>query len=176
MPRPPPDPVKVRAALERAASGQSAPEIARALHVSARTVLNWVERYGEPAAPEPPPLAPPEAPPAEPEDEDEPDDGASSLERMRRMMRDLQRDARVARKRGNLRDAQRILRDSVALSATIARLEKAQQADGGAVHASRADIEAALQRHRENVRQLCERPLLCAHCGRELSIKWGQGK
>lgn len=183
MPRPPPDPALVRRVLDRCASGASPSEVAAELarsgtQLSLRTIQGWVQRYGEaeeaspPALVAPPPVAP--APPDPPEEVD--DDDATTLDRMRRMLSDLRRDAAAARKRGNTKDAQRTLRDSVALSATIVRLERAQQADGGAVHASRAEIEAALQRHRDNVRQLCERPLLCADCGRALSIKWGQGQ
>jgi hypothetical protein len=34
---------------------------------------------------------------------------------------------------------------------------------------------AAQIRQRERLRALLERPLLCAHCGRALSVDWGEG-
>ena len=56
----------------------------------------------------------------------------------------------------------------------VARLESKEKDEEGLFTVSQAEIEKAMRGVRERAAALLERPLLCAACGRALSISWGQ--
>lgn len=97
-----------------------------------------------------------------------------------RVLVELQREQirlmRESREVGNLSAAQKFGRDAAGLSNTIARMQKLGQEDADILRISRADIAAARLSFEEKLRALADRPLLCAHCGRALSVEWGEGK
>jgi hypothetical protein len=96
----------------------------------------------------------------------------NSLERAKAMQAELFANAAEAKAVGNYTAAQRSMRDAANLAPIIARLERAESGDADVLRVSRADIEAAMASHRSKVKALCARPLLCAHCGRALSLDW----
>jgi hypothetical protein len=149
------------------ASGFSARALARQIGCSHTTVQN-VLRAGAAAAP----------PPSPPGDAEEFPSGAPDdlLDFARQMMRDSQRLASDARGVGNFAAAQKASRDSAAYLVIIARLQKAKGEDGDVVRVPRAAIADMMGTIRARVEAILDRPLLCAHCSRELSIEWGTGK
>jgi hypothetical protein len=96
----------------------------------------------------------------------------NSLERARAMQAELYSNANEAKAVGNYSAAQRSMRDAVGLAPIIARLEKAESGDADVLRVSRAEIDAAMASHRSKTAALLARPLLCAHCGRALSLEW----
>jgi hypothetical protein len=61
------------------------------------------------------------------------------------------------------------------LSVTMRQLDAAAQASADGITVSAAEvarIEASLA---ERIKAICNRPLLCAECSRELSVFWGTG-
>jgi hypothetical protein len=59
------------------------------------------------------------------------------------------------------------------LMPVIARLEKGVAEDADVLRVSRAEITQAMAGVRGRVEAMCARPLLCADCGRKLSLMWG---
>jgi hypothetical protein len=177
MPKAKPDPELVAQARELVAMGASLREAAHTLGVSAPTIKRWIE--SEPAErPAPPSLAPaalpahmkpPEAPPIVPLDTSDP----------RRMVEQLIGDIysmiQSNRASGDTRQMGSLAATVSKLSVTMRQLNEAAQsaADGVTVSAAEvARIEASLA---ERIRAICNRPLLCSECSRELSVFWGTG-
>jgi hypothetical protein len=149
----------------RAAAGESNRSIARDFGVSHVTIGKVVAT----AAPVPPPAAPPTptATDAEPFDS-----SASALEVCRRLLADAVADTSSA----DRTVAQRSRRDAAGLAILLARLEKSERADEDVLHVSRADIEEAMASVMEKSRALCEKPLLCAECGRQIAVLMAEGR
>lgn len=59
---------------------------------------------------------------------------------------------------------------------TIARVEKQTTDDRDVLRVSRKEIDDAWNSMLERYLAICERPLLCARCSRELSIEWGEAR
>lgn len=186
MPRNPPDPDTVRIALEFVSTGMSHDDVAAEMGLSASTIGSWVKRYGggkvisrtvapaakaraEARAAEPEPSDEPDADPAEAGD----DDLVASLLRLQKEMHD---EARASKRLGNMTAAQRGLKAVADLAPLIARLKRAAKDDRDVLRVSRSEIDRAHADHRERLHKLLDRPLLCAKCGRELSVEWGHGK
>jgi formiminotetrahydrofolate cyclodeaminase len=93
----------------------------------------------------------------------------------REMMARALRRATNAEKSGNYTAAQRAGRDAADLAKVVARLERLKGEDGDAVHISRGAVAELMSTVRARVEAILERPLLCAHCSRQLSIDWGTG-
>lgn len=174
MPKPKADPALVAQARELIALGASLREAAQTLGVSAPTIKRWIE---EPPAesPAPPPAAlpahmqPPEAPAIVPLDTSDP----------RRMVEQLIGDIysmiQSNRASGDTRQMGSLAATVSKLSVTMRQLDAQAQAaaDGITVTAAEcARIEASLA---ERIKAICNRPLLCAECSRELSVFWGTG-
>lgn len=94
---------------------------------------------------------------------------------VRSSMRAAQGLAGEARAAGNFAAGQRATRDAAAFAAIAARLEKVERADENVLRISRAEIDAAYESVLEKARIVCERPLLCADCGRRLSVRLAGG-
>ena len=189
--RNPPDPTLVALVFDTLKTGASVRDVAEGAGITESCVKQWVKRYGkgDPAlsprttipaalaaraaartegAPAPAEGAPPSVFASLPAD-------ASALERNRAMQAEQLRLADEAFAVGNYSAAQRAMRDASNLSLVIARIEREQRSDDDMLHISRADIATARDAYRERVRALLARPLLCAHCSRELSIAWVSG-
>jgi hypothetical protein len=180
MPKAKPDPELVAQARELVAMGASLREAGHTLGVSAPTIKRWIE--SEPAerpasAPPPPPppvalpahMKPPEVTPIVPLDTSDP----------RRMVEQLIGDIysmiQHNRASGDTRQMGSLAATVSKLSVTMRQLNEAAQsaADGVTVSAAEvARIEASLA---ERIRAVCNRPLLCSECSRELSVFWGTG-
>lgn len=200
----PPDPTAVQYALECTAKGMSPAAIAAEMTgldfpVGPDTIRRWLKRYGGGRPLPPPPedrpkpkrpkpiLGPPPvvgvaaalaARRAEPVPEPEPDLGtgestAATLDVLRKHLQATLREVQVNRVH-NPKLAQQLGRDAAQLANTVARLEKGTAEDADVVRMSREDIETAAQAIRERLQKYADRPLLCAHCSRELSVAWGE--
>jgi hypothetical protein len=174
MPKAKPDPELVAQARELVAMGASLREAAHTLGVSAPTIKRWIEAEPEPSPPLPPAalpahMQPPEAPAIVPLDTSDP----------RRMVEQLIGDIysmiQSNRASGDTRQMGSLAATVSKLSVTMRQLDAAAKdsADGVTVSAAEvARIEASLA---ERIKAVCNRPLLCAHCSRELSVFWGTG-
>lgn len=190
MARHPPDRELIDLVLDAASRGTPASEIAGLAGVNEQTIRKWVKRYGGPGAVTGARVATPAlraaysgVPTAEdplpPSDElqppPEPPPGASSLEMARHAHAMSMYAAVRAQRLGNLTAAQRNMRDAANLLPTIARLEKAETGDQDCVRVPRADIQRVRADLTERIRKLLDRPLLCEHCGRALSVQLAEG-
>lgn len=181
MPKPKADPELVAQARELVAMGASLREAASTLGVSAPTIKRWLdapapaEPLPAPSSAPPPPadlpahMKPPEAPPIVPLDTSDP----------RRMVEQLIGDIysmiQSNRASGDTRQMGSLAATVSKLSVTMRQLDAQAQsaADGITVSAAEvARIEASLA---ERIKAICNRPLLCAECSRELSVFWGTG-
>ncbi len=181
MPKAKPDPELVAQARELVAMGASLREAAHTLGVSPPTIKRWIESEpaDRPAPALPAPalpapalpahMKPPEAPAIVPLDTSDP----------RRMVEQLIGDIysmiQSNRASGDTRQMGSLAATVSKLSVTMRQLDAAAQsaADGITVSAAEcARIEASLA---ERIRAICNRPLLCAECSRELSVFWGTG-
>lgn len=179
MPRPPADPDLKALCVDAVRAGESARDVSRRLaetldiRVSHVAISRWVKEAA--TAPAVPALAP--APPAQPETnaDDVPPENADTLT-LTRWMRDAAiRDAGRAKAVGHYGPAAQFMKRAADLAPTIARLEKASRESGDLIRVSRADVEKTMGGIREKVAALLDRPLLCAHCGRALSVAIGHG-
>jgi hypothetical protein len=191
MARNPPDPELVEVVLDYARTGMSHADIAEVLAssglvVTAATVGSWCRKHGVKvctAAPavvehakarrEAASIVPP-TPPSGGDDDSEDDAGDDELAALVKMRKSMTRDAETARAVGNLTAAQRSMTAAATLAPVIARLRRAQKEDADVLHISKADIQSRMALHREHVRALLDRPLLCAECGRKLSVSWAE--
>jgi hypothetical protein len=174
MPKAKPDPELVAQARELVAMGASLREAAQTLGVSAPTIKRWIE--SEPTASAPPPPAalpahmqPPAAPPLVPLDTSDP------RKMVEQLIGDIYSMIQSNRASGDTRQMGSLAATVSKLSVTMRQLNEAAQsaADGITVSAAEcARIEASLT---ERIRAICNRPLLCAECSRELSVFWGTG-
>lgn len=172
------------AVLAALATGRSLRDVAREHGVSAPTAMRWRDAAASAKPASAPSIAEraarvikgaPAAPPPAPV-EDGGDDDEDTLATLKRLLRAATTGAREAKAAGNHTASQRFGRDAAGLAASIARLEHAQQKESDHLRLSRADIAETEAKMREKVKSLLERPLLCAHCSRELSIEWGGKK
>lgn len=149
----------------RAAAGESNRSIARDFGVSHVTVGKVVAT----AAPVPPPAATPTPPAADAEPFDS---SASALEVCRRLLADAVADTNSA----DRTIAQRSRRDAGNLAILLARLEKSERADENMLHISRVEIDEAIAGVLAKSRALCEKPLVCAECGRQIAVLMAEGE
>lgn len=181
MPKAKPDPELVAQARELVAMGASLREAAATLGVSAPTIKRWIESEPEPAAPPraesaPPPPAslpahmkPPEAVAIVPLDTSDP------RKMVEQLIGDIYTMIQTNRASGDTRQMGSLAATVSKLSVTMRQLNEAAQtaADGVTVSAAEvARIETSLA---ERIKAICNRPLLCAECSRELSVFWGTG-
>ena len=164
-----PNPFKKLAIDAVVNGGCSLADAGREADVSRATVSRWVREHLKTAAREAERVA----------SETSPGDraapiaykaAADMLDETRRMHEYFMRASHEARDVGNYSAAQRFARDAAQLVPTIARLEKARKEDGDRLQFSRHEIDEAVAGLLDKVRILSERPLLCAHCSRRLSM------
>lgn len=161
--------------------GISQQETARELGVAPSTITGWLRARGVTSRVTLTPevaervkghMAPLEDPPEEPPEEGvEPGDDLEAY--LSRLLRDARRTSEQARRQGNLTAAQRSARDAATLVPVLARLQRSKAEAGDAVVVSRARIAEVIESYRAKARIALERPLLCAHCHRELMAAWG---
>lgn len=121
----------------------------------------------EAPAPLPDHMAPPTPPPEAVEV------GHDLVGTVRAMLtRTLTRSA-AAEGAGNYTAAQRDSRDAAALVTVLARLTRSEAEESEVLRISRSEIADLEHSMRERVAAILNRPLLCAHCSRELSVAWG---
>jgi hypothetical protein len=174
MPKAKPDPELGAQARELVAMGASLREAAHTLGVSAPTIKRWIETEAPAPASIPPAtlpahMKPPEAVAIVPLDTSDP----------RRMVEQLIGDIysmiQANRASGDTRQMGSLAATVSKLSVTMRQLDAAAQASADGITVSAAEvarIEASLA---ERIKAICNRPLLCAECSRELSVFWGTG-
>lgn len=169
----------VRTAFGLLDSGASPADVGEVCGVSAGAIRNWMKRYGytpnQPARAAGTIVAAPVLAPDVEDVDDEPEpEGLSPLEHTIALQRKFESLAKRSEAVGNMRAAGMAMRDAANLSNTIARLRKMEQLEADVLRISRADIASAEDSLKEKVHRYLDRPLLCAECGRKLSIKWAE--
>ena len=141
--------------------------------VTGPSVLRWCLAADAAAREAPAGAAPPPAPapPSAPVDV-APPPPRNALEATQRQMARLDALADSASAAGHHEAAVSATRNSALLAPVLARLEKGREDDRDHVRYSRAEIAEALAGLRARVASLLDRPLLCADCGRKLSVAW----
>jgi hypothetical protein len=152
------------------AEGLSNRAIGRALNSNHVTIAK-VLAEGAPASPLPAHMQPAHAPLAPPE---APDD-APALQVVRELLSEARRQFAHATAVGNSTEAQRYARTASGLMPVLARLERDERDDDGAIRISRVELEKARASVRARYAALRSRPLQCATCARALSVSMGLG-
>lgn len=179
MPKAKPDPELVAQARELVAMGASLREAAHTLGVSAPTIKRWIESAPAERPPSAPPPPPPAALPAHMKPPEVmaivPLDTSDPRRMVEQLIGDIYSMIQSNRASGDTRQMGSLAATVSKLSVTMRQLDAAAKdsADGITVSAAEcARIEASLA---ERIRAICNRPLLCAECSRELSVFWGTG-
>ena len=189
MPRPKADPQLVAQAIELVRIGCSYRDAGQTLGVTAPTVMRWVkeaESVPPPREPSAPPPAPPSAapppavtlpahmapPPAVPF---EPVNTTDPIELVRQLIREQHAAIQADRQSGNTRGAASNAATLERLVKSLKQMENAARGEGDGIRVSNAELARVRDSLAERVTAICNRPLLCAQCSRELSVFWGTG-
>lgn len=184
MPKAKPDPELVAQARELVAMGASLREAATTLGVSAPTIKRWIESEPEPAPRVAPASAPPSAqPPAElPAHMKPPEapaivplDTSDPRKMVEQLIGDIYSMIQHNRASGDTRQMGSLAATVSKLSVTMRQLNEAAQSAADGVVVSAAEVARIDTSLRERIKAICNRPLLCAECSRELSVFWGTG-
>lgn len=111
----------------------------------------------------------------EEDDEENDDDDDDDLEQMRQIRRELKASARAAKKVGNTTAQGRALAQAAVVGNNIARIKAASGDTEGSVTMTLTEIAEVEDRLIAKAKALSARPVLCAHCNRQLSIDYGTG-
>lgn len=155
-----------------AAEGMSNRAIARALDTN-HTRVAAILREGPPPAEMPAHMRPPQpltiaAPnPAELD--------APALQVVRELLAEARAQFAAASACGDSASAQRYARTAAGLTPVLARLEREDREVDGAVRISPAEAAKTRESVIERIKAICNRPLLCSKCSRELSVFFGTG-
>lgn len=79
----------------------------------------------------------------------------------------------AAMEAGNENSAKQWSRQMATFAPVLSRLEQARAAAGDEITITPDEYKAADAKVRAILRNMAARPLLCAHCSRELSVRWG---
>ncbi len=141
-------------------------QIAKVARVQPRTIGRWLSEADAPPKPKPEtaPASDPEPAPALVGD---------TLDQMRGMLANSLAQSKAAERDSNHTAAQRYMAIATGLTNTIARLEKNQADNADELRIPRAEIDEAREMVRTRLMALAERPMLCADCGKKLSISYG---
>jgi transcriptional regulator with XRE-family HTH domain len=157
-------------ALELHARGGTTREIAAALGVSHQTIARWVreadvaptiaERAARIAA------AAPDAAPGTTLPERAP-------EKLRVQIDHAWAMVETAKRAGDYKSSAQFSKLAAELTNSLLRAERGEIEDADALHISRHEIDQAMARVNARVKAIVDRPLLCAHCSRQLSVDYG---
>lgn len=100
---------------------------------------------------------------------------APALQVVRELLAEARAQFTAATASGDSASAQRYARTAAGLTPVLARLEREDREDDGAVRISLAEAAKIQDSMNERIKAVCNRPLLCAKCSRELSVFWGTG-
>ena len=146
--------------------GMSARQAAEQCGVSAQSVVRWLD----------------ENPPEDEHEEGGPppdvtlEEGLPGvLKGLRGMAEFLIAESQKAAKAGpaQARHASSMAGHAANIIARLARVEAAVNADPGSLRVSKEELELAERRIAEQIAAALNRPLLCAHCSRQLALEWG---
>ncbi len=154
-------------AVSAARRGISHAQIAKVAGVQPRTIGRWLKEAD--AAPTPKV----ETPALDSDPEPAPELTGDTLDQTRQMLARSLAQSKAAEKDGNHTAAQRYMAIATGLTNTIARLEKNQADNADELRISRVEIDDAREMVRTRLMALAERPMLCAGCGKKLSISYG---
>ena len=145
--------------------GMSARQAAEQCGVSAQSVVRWLDENPPEDEPEPgelPEVALEEGLPG-------------VLKGLRGMAEFLIAESKKAASAGpaQARHASSMAGHAANIIARLARVEAAVNADPGSLRVSKEELELAERRIAEQIQAALNRPLLCAHCSRQLALEWG---
>lgn len=100
---------------------------------------------------------------------------APALQVVRELLAEARAQFAAASARGDSASAQRYARTAAGLTPVLARLEREDRDEDGAVRISQAEAAKIQDSLTERIQAICNRPLLCPKCSRELSVFWGTG-
>lgn len=86
------------------------------------------------------------------------------------LLHEARRDAARHAKVGNASAASRSQRTAAMLAPVVARLAKDQRSEDGGFFITRAEVDQTRAELKDRIARVLERPLLCAHCNRQLSV------
>jgi hypothetical protein len=100
-------------------------------------------------------------------------EGLSVADLVRTQLKDALARAHQAFATGDTAVAARYSKQATELSTTLARLEKAENENKDSIVITPTELADAEHKLRERIRAVLERPLLCAHCSRQVSLDFG---
>jgi hypothetical protein len=113
------------------------------------------------------------APKAEPLADVDVDDPIALVKQLIREQRQAMHDDRAAGTRGTaISSAAAVLEK---LTKTLKQLEEGERKTADGITVSAAELARVKASLAERVTAICNRPLMCARCSRELSVFWGTG-
>lgn len=115
-------------------------------------------------------------PPADAPDDEINAEDDDALVITRKLLARTLRVAREAEAGGNYTAAQRANRDCSGILVTIRQLEENRKDTADVLRVPLAKIDEAMAAVQARVAAICDRPLLCAHCSRALSVSLGTGE
>lgn len=161
-----------RRVFQLAEEGLSTRAIARVVGSSHTTVARMLREPAPPPAELPAhmrPLEPLAIPPGTQSPE------APALVVVRELLAEARAQFAAASACGDSAGAQRYARTASGLMPVLARLEREDRDVDGAVRISPAEAAKTRDAMLSRIKAICNRPLLCAKCSRELSVFWGTG-
>jgi hypothetical protein len=161
-----------RQVFQLSEEGLSTRAIARVVGTSHTTVARVLREPPPPPAELPAHMAP-SAPLVIPLDASSSD--APALVVVRELLAEARAQFAAASACGDSASAQRYARTAAGLTPVLARLEREDREVDGAVRISPGDAAKTRDAMFERIKSICNRPLLCAKCSRELSVFWGTG-
>jgi hypothetical protein len=164
--------------------GASLREAAATLGVSAPTIKRWVESPADPAPRAAPASAPPSAPPPAglPAHMKPPEvsaivplDTSDPRRMVEQLIGDIYSMIQHNRASGDTRQMGSLAATVSKLSVTMRQLNEAAQSAADGVVVSPADAAKSRDAMFQRIKAICNRPLLCTECSRELSVFRGTG-
>lgn len=162
------------AVIELHAQGGTTREIARAVGVSHMTVA----RYIRDADVKPTIAARAAALAASAPESGAPDDGLphEPPEMIRRQIAEARKRSAAAERAGDYKSATQNATLEADLTNTLLRAERGKADDADVLRISRREIDETMAQVRARIKSIVDRPLLCEHCSRQLSMDFGTGR
>jgi DNA invertase Pin-like site-specific DNA recombinase len=162
------------AVIEAHAKGGSTREIAKAAGVSHMTVSRWIKDadVAPAVAARAAALAANVAtePDATDSDADFPE---HTPEMLRYQIAEARKRTKASERAGDYKSSTQNAKLVADLTNTLLRAERGETEDADVLKISRREIDQAMARVSARVRAIVERPMLCAHCSRKLSVEFG---
>jgi AcrR family transcriptional regulator len=163
------------AVIEAHAKGATTREIAKAVGVSHMTVARWIKDADVK------PTIAARAAKIEAAAADAPDVPADVVlperapEKLRVQIDHAWAMVEVAKRAGDYKSSAQFSKLAAELTNSLLRAERGEVEDADAIRISRREIDEKRAEIMATVKAICDRPLLCAQCSRQLSVDYGTG-